>query len=139
MLGIPETRLAAEPEVQADLEGAADDQRGLAEIAARYPSSSLVWAALADAAHRERNTIGAYAYARVGYHRGLDALRKAGWRGQGPVPWAHEPNRGVLRSFFALRRAAAEIGEDAEVERLTALLDDADPRAAAEIEAGIRD
>lgn len=135
LLGIPETRLDAEPEVDRDLAGADDDQRGLAEIAAKHPSSSLAWARLADAAHREGNVIGAYAYARVGYHRGLDALRKGGWRGQGPVPWSHEPNRGVLRAFFALRRAAGEIGEASEVERLTDLLNDADPAAAPAIEA----
>jgi hypothetical protein len=77
----------------------------------------------------------AYAYARVGYHRGLDALRGAGWRGQGPVPWSHEPNRGVLRSLFALRRGAAAIGETAEVERLGTFLADADPAASSAIEA----
>jgi uncharacterized protein DUF3151 len=75
-----------------------------------------------------------YAYARVGYHRGLDALRKAGWRGQGPIPWRHEPNRGVLRAFYALRRAAGAIGETGEVERLTSLLNGSDQTAIARIE-----
>ena len=37
-----------------------------------------------------------YAYARVGYHRSLDLLRRNGWKGHGPVPWEHEPNRGFL-------------------------------------------
>ena len=111
LLGIPETRLAAEPDVLDDLANLPHDQQALAAIAAKHPSSSLAWAALADAAERDGNVIGAYAYARVGYHRGLDALRKVGWRGQGPVPWSHEPNRGVLRAFAALRRAAEQIGE----------------------------
>ena len=53
----------------------------------------------------------AYAYARTGYHRGLDALRRAGWKGHGPVPWEHEPNQGFLRALHALGRAAAAIGE----------------------------
>ena len=130
LLGIPETRLAAEPEVVDDLSNLPHDQAALAAIVEKHTASSLAWAALADAAH----TIGAYAYARVGYHRGLDALRKAGWRGQGPVPWSHEPNRGVLRAFYALRRSAAEIGEEGEPERLADLLHDADPQAIIEID-----
>jgi hypothetical protein len=51
------------------------------------------------------------------------------------VPWSHEPNRGVLRSLWALRRGAAAIGEADEVERLTTFLDDADPAAAPALEA----
>nr|WP_188726462.1 DUF3151 domain-containing protein [Pseudoclavibacter endophyticus] len=135
LLDIPETRLDAEPEVVDDLNNLPDDQRAVEAIAAKHPASSLAWAALADAAYREGNIIGAYAYARVGYHRGLDALRKAGWRGQGPVPWSHEPNRGVLRAFYALRRSAEQIGEVPEVERISDLLRDADPSASDAIEA----
>lgn len=137
LLGIPETRLDAEPDVLDDLSNLPDDQSALAAIAEKHPASSLAWAALADAADREGNVIGSYAYARVGYHRGLDALRRAGWRGQGPVPWSHEPNRGVLRAFFALRRAAERIGETDEVARLTDLLRDADPAASDAIEADL--
>ena len=48
----------------------------------------------------------AYAYARTGYHRGLDSLRRAGWKGSGPVPWEHGPNRGFLRALWALAVAA---------------------------------
>ncbi len=71
----------------------------------------------------------AYAYARTGYHRGLDALRRAGWKGQGPVPWAHEPNRGFLRAVHALGRAAGAIGEADEAARCAQLLADSDPEA----------
>lgn len=127
LLGIPETRLEAEPEVVAALEAAGDERRDIEAVVVAHPESSLAWAAAADAAHRAGEALTAYAYARVGYHRGLDALRKSGWRGQGPVPWSHEANRGVLRSFWELRRAAEAIGEVAEVERLTALLLDSDP------------
>lgn len=134
LLGIPETRLPAEPEVLDDLANLPDEERALAAIVGKHPTSSLAWAELADRAYRDGNLIESYAFARVGYHRGLDALRKNGWRGQGPVPWSHEPNRGVLRAFWQLRRAAAEIDEAGEPERLTALLQDADPTAAAEIE-----
>lgn len=137
LLGIPETRLDAEPEVLDDLSNLPDDQAAVSAIVQKHPASSLAWAALADAAYREGNEIGAYAYARVGYHRGLDALRRAGWKGQGPVPWSHEPNRGVLRSFYALRRSAEQIGETSEVERMSDLLRDADDTAIDAIEADL--
>jgi hypothetical protein len=68
-----------------------------------------------------------YAYARVGYHRGLDALRAAGWRGSGYVRWEHESNRGFLRSLDALRAAAEAIGETAEAERCEVFLHQLDP------------
>jgi hypothetical protein len=103
-------------------------------VAVAHPESSAVWAALAlaaldHAAPRSQRVVEGYAYARTGYHRGLDALRRHGWRGTGAVPWSHEDNRGVLRAIWALGAAAAAIGETAEVERLTALLDDCDPAA----------
>lgn len=72
-----------------------------------------------------------YAFARVGYHRGLDALRRSGWKGFGPIPWAHEPNQGFLRCLAALARGAAEIGETDEAERCRQFLHDADPSAPA--------
>ncbi|HJQ42729.1 MAG TPA: DUF3151 domain-containing protein [Jatrophihabitantaceae bacterium] len=100
-----------------------------ADVAAAHPTSSAAWAALADAALAGGRTIEAYAYARTGYHRGLDALRRSGWKGAGPVPWSHEPNRGFLRCVHALGRAAAIIGEDAEAERCAQLLADSDPDA----------
>ena len=131
LLGIPETLLPEETDVLARLE--AGDEA--VDLAAKFPSSSLVWALLADEAHAEGRTVESYAYARVGYHRGLDALRKAGWRGQGPVPWSHEPNRGFLRSLYALGRAAAAIGEAEEVDRIGKFLNDSDPSARAAIEA----
>jgi hypothetical protein len=102
-----------------------------AEVAAAHPTSSAAWAALADAALAGGRTVEGYAYARTGYHRGLDALRRAGWKGQGPVPWAHEPNRGFLRAVNALAQAAAGIGEHDEADRCNQLLADSDPEAAA--------
>ena len=92
----------------------------------RYPGA---WAALADAAYDRGAVIESYAYARVGYHRGLDALRRSGWKGYGAVPWSHEPNRGFLRSVFALARAAGSIGETEEAVRCRDLLHDSDPTA----------
>ncbi|WP_411730681.1 DUF3151 domain-containing protein [Paeniglutamicibacter sp.] len=131
LLGIPATLLPEETEVKARLE--AGDEA--VDIAAAFPASSLGWALLANEAHGEGHFVESYAYSRVGYHRGLDALRKAGWRGQGPVPWAHEPNRGFLRSLYALQRAAAAIGEAEEVDRIGRFLNDSDPLAAAALEA----
>ncbi|HZB49501.1 MAG TPA: DUF3151 domain-containing protein [Mycobacteriales bacterium] len=100
-------------------------------VAARLPTSSAAWAALADRAFAAGSVIESYAYARVGYHRGLDALRRAGWKGHGPVPWAHEPNRGFLRSLHALGRAADAIGEQDEARRCADFLRDSDPAAPA--------
>jgi hypothetical protein len=96
---------------------AALDADDPAEVAKRYPTYSAAWAALADRAYVAGDMIASYAYARTGYHRGLDQLRANGWRGQGPVPWEHEPNRGFLRALYALGRGAAAIGEDAEAKR----------------------
>ncbi|GGF30014.1 hypothetical protein GCM10011399_24010 [Subtercola lobariae] len=106
----------------------------LEALVRRFPTSSLVWALLSDDAFEAGEILPAYAYARVGYHRGLDALRKGGWRGQGPVPWSHEPNRGVLRSLYALRRGADAIGEVDEVARLNDFLQMSDPAASEAIE-----
>jgi hypothetical protein len=84
----------------------------------------------AEGALQRERTIEAYAYARTGYHRGLDALRRNGWKGYGPVPWSHTPNQGVLRCVTVLATAAERIGEVAEQERLTQLLRDCDPSLA---------
>lgn len=134
LLPTPETRLPDEPEVRAALAAAAADADLLRAAAAEHPSSSLAWAILAEVTFDSQRPLESYAYARVGYHRGLDALRRAGWRGSGAIPWSHPGNRGVLRSLHALRRAADAIGEHDEVARLTGFLTEADPSAATEIE-----
>ncbi|MFZ1372364.1 MAG: DUF3151 family protein, partial [Nostocoides sp.] len=72
-------------------------------------------------------------YARTGYHRGLDALRRAGWRGQGPIPWNHEPNRGFLRALAALALAADAIGDEEERMRCTEFLRASSAEAAREL------
>jgi hypothetical protein len=109
-----------------------------AEVAARFPAYSAAWAALAEQALARGDAVAAYAYARTGYHRGLDQLRRAGWRGSGPIPWEHEPNRGFLRSLNMLARAAAAIGEDGEAKRCEQFLRDSSATAAAELAAGAR-
>jgi hypothetical protein len=122
----PPTRLPEDPAVEA-----LDAGETPAAVAAAHPASSAAWAARADAAQPEGRFVDAYAYARTGYHRGLDALRRAGWKGQGPIPWAHGPNRGFLRSLAALQKAAAAIGEEDEAARCAKFLADSDPEAAA--------
>jgi hypothetical protein len=99
------------------------------DVAAKYPASSAAWATLAEHALHAVHPVEAYAYARTGYHRGLDALRRAGWKGNGPVPWAHQPNRGFLRAVHALASAADAIDEQAEVHRCMDLLAECDPAA----------
>ena len=99
------------------------------EIAARYPAFSLAWAMLAESALASDSYVEAYAYARTGYHRGLDALRRNGWKGHGPIPWSHEPNQGFLRCLAALARAAGAIGETPEAERCWTFLRDSSAEA----------
>src|SRR2546421_11336769 len=101
-----------------------------AEAAAHFPTYSGAWAALARGAFDAGDPVAAYAYARTGYHRGLDQLRKAGWRGAGPVPWSHEPNQGFLRCLHLLALAADAIGEADEAARCAQFLRDCDPAAA---------
>ncbi len=129
------------PEIS-DAEDALLDNADPVRVAADHPAASIAWAHLAEAALARgeaqdeainHDILAAYAFARTGYHRGLDLLRRNGWKGFGPVPWSHEPNRGFLRSVGALARAAKVIGETDEYARCLDLLEDCDPRAAAEL------
>jgi Protein of unknown function (DUF3151) len=122
--GPPETVLEPEPdEVRAALQ-AAEGRDAAATVAARWPRSLEAWSLLGEVA---RDDVEAYAYFRVGYHRGLDRLRQSGWRGSGYVRWRYESNRGFLRSLDGLRRMAAAIGEDDEAERCAQFLRQLDP------------
>jgi Protein of unknown function (DUF3151) len=105
-----------------------------ADVAAAHPACLEAWAALSADALDRGESVAAYAYARTGYHRGLDQLRRAGWHGHGPIPWEHVPNRGFLRSLYALARAADALGEEDEAARCRTFLRDASPEAAAELE-----
>jgi hypothetical protein len=126
LLGPEATRLPVDPAVAELASGEA-----AVEVAAAHPTSSAAWATLAEAALADGEAVTAYAYARTGYHRGLDQLRRAGWKGFGPVPWSHEPNRGFLRCVTVLAQAAERIGEVDEHDRCTQLLRDCDPSLAA--------
>lgn len=120
------TKLPERPDAEAALDAGTDPS----EVAAEHPDFSEAWAALAERALGENEVVQAYAYARTGYHRGLDQLRRAGWKGFGPVPWEHRPNQGFLRALAALAKAASRIGETDEYERCTKFLADSDPAAA---------
>ncbi len=126
MAGPPPTYLPDDP---ADAELTAGDEPGA--VVRRHPASPAAWAALAQHARRQgADDVTVYAYARVGYHRSLDLLRRNGWKGHGPVPWEHEPNRGFLRSLALLALSARAIGEDAEWQRCSEFLRDSSPAAA---------
>ncbi|WP_292975440.1 DUF3151 domain-containing protein [Mycobacterium sp.] len=127
LLGPDPTLLPGDPDAEAQLQ-AGDNPTA---VAAAHPSASIAWAELAEDALADDKAITAYAYARTGYHRGLDQLRRNGWKGFGPVPFSHEPNRGFLRCVAALARAADAIGETDEQARCLDLLDDCDPAARA--------
>ncbi|OKI67861.1 DUF3151 domain-containing protein [Micromonospora sp. CB01531] len=128
----PATLLPAHEEADAALAAAAeqDTDEAYQDVAARFPAHSAAWAALAARALAAGQVVPAYAYARTGYHRGLDQLRRAGWKGHGPVPWSHKPNRGFLRCLYVLSRSAGEIGEADEAARCAQFLRDCDPAAA---------
>ena len=103
------------------------------DVAARYPAFSLAWAMLAEDALAAGRPVESYAYARTGYHRGLDALRRNGWKGHGPIPWSHAANQGFLRCLAALARAADAIGERDEADRCWKFLADSSAEAYAEL------
>ena len=120
--GPPPTLLPTDP-AAALLDGGAEPDT----VVRVHPTSSLGWAVLSEQAWNENRVLESYAFARVGYHRGLDALRRNGWKGHGPVPWSHVPNQGFLRCLRSLGRASAAIGETDEVTRIDAFLVDCDP------------
>lgn len=129
LLGPDPILLPADDAAEAELEASENP----AIVAAAHPAASIAWAVLAENALAEDEAITAYAYARTGYHRGLDKLRRNGWKGFGPVPYSHKPNQGFLRCVAALAKAAESIGESDEYARCLDLLDDCDPTARAEL------
>jgi hypothetical protein len=129
LLGPPPVLLDLDEEPEEQLLGG----RAAAEVAADFPTSSLAWATLAEQALDRDDHVTAYAYARTGYHRGLDQLRRQGWKGFGPVPYAHENNRGFLRAVAGLARAARAIGEEDEYLRCLDLVNECDPTAARQL------
>lgn len=128
LLGPPPIALPADPAAEELAAGDSTDT-----VARRHPTSSLVWAVLAEQALDAGHDVAAYAYARTGYHRGLDRLRRNGWKGAGEIPWSHEPNQGFLRCLSALGQAAVLFEEQDEAARIRAFLLDADRTIPAEL------
>ena len=121
----PVTLLPADPAADEVGQGTAPT-----EVVRRHPASPVAWAALAEQARADgADDVTLYAYARVGYHRSLDQLRRNGWKGHGPVPWEHEPNRGFLTCLALLTLAAGAIGERDEDQRCGEFLRDSSPEA----------
>ena len=124
----PETVLPDPPaeaaQALAEATSAREPLAALRSVARRWPRYLAAWAALSE---QTEDPVTAYAFARAGYHRGLDALRAAGWRGSGYVRWRYPSNRGFLRSLEALRRRAGEIGEADEEKRCALFLRQLDP------------
>ncbi len=126
MAGPPATHLPIDPAAAELSAGEAP-----ADVVRRHPESPAAWAALATLARDEKaDDVTVYAYSRVGYHRSLDMLRRNGWKGTGPVPWEHEPNRGFLTSLALLALSARAIGESDEWERCSTFLRDSSKTAA---------
>ncbi|MCY3651450.1 MAG: DUF3151 family protein [bacterium] len=122
------------PMPEADLMGRIHSARTIGEISAVVadsPQSIEAWAALAklheEAEDGAEGLVSAYACYRVGYHRGLDALRQSGWRGTQLVRWEDVSNRGFLRCLAGLGRLAGRIGEQDEADRCADFLARLDP------------
>jgi hypothetical protein len=128
--GLPETVLDPEPDaalaalVEAMASPVADRRQAVSAVVARWPGFLDAWARLGGLA---RDDVEAYADFRVGYHRGLDRLRRSGWRGSGYVRWRHPTNRGFLRALTGLGRAAGSIGEGDEQARCAEFARQLDP------------
>jgi hypothetical protein len=126
--GLPTTVLpesdAAVRHALAQAAQAADPRAAIAGVVAANPRALDAWAALGD---HGRDVIERYTAYRVGYHRGLDALRANGWRGSGYVRWAAPGNRGFLRCLLGLGAAADAIGETDEAVRCHQFLHQLDP------------
>lgn len=130
-VGEPDQTSIQEPDGSLEALAAATGPDAVAEVAARHPTCLAAWATLGELALRDGRPVEAYAYFRVGYHRGLDRIRRAGWRGTGQVPWSSEGNRGFLRSLSGLAKAAATIDEHDEADRCRQFLTDLAPDAPA--------
>ena len=122
---LPAVDNAMQAELDAALASPERDRRdAVARVVAHHPRYLAAWAALGDVA---RDSIESYMAYRVGYHRGLDALRANGWKGSGYVRWSAPTNHGFLNCLDGLARTAAAIGEADEATRCSQFLLQCDP------------
>ena len=125
----PSKILLEEPPGSLEELGDTQSSERASEVARKHPACLTAWAVLGEEALAQQRFVDAYAYFRVGYHRGLDGVRKAGWKGEGVVPWSHVPNRGFLRSLAGLGKAAEAVGEADEATRCEEFLRQLSPDA----------
>ena len=127
---IPETRLPSEdPTLEQEMNKvrgneSADKRSALLILASKNPESIGIWCVLGISSSEMMES---YSYFRVAYHRGLDSLRKNGWRGSGFVRWEHESNRYFLFALNQLAEISREIGDHAEAERCNLFLRQLEP------------
>ena len=127
---IPETRLPGEDplfeqEIKAIRGSASTDKRSmLLALASKNPESIGIWCVLGISSFEMMES---YSYFRVAYHRGLDSLRKNGWRGSGFVRWEHPGNRYFLFALNRLAEISKEIGDYEEAERCSLFLRQLEP------------
>lgn len=114
-------------DLNAELGAANGNPARLRELAAANPTASAVWGALARDAFNSGDDIGAYAFARTGYHRGLDAMRANGWNPSLTLSSEHPSNHGMLECLHVLMLAAAAISEGVEARRCREFLLQLDP------------
>ena len=122
-LPIVNTKLSASLDAalkQSDL----DRRAAVVQVVASNPTYLDGWAWLGALG---RDTMDSYMAYRVGYHRGLDALRGNGWKGSGYVRWAHVPNQGFLKCLGGLAKTSRLIGDCAEADRCEQFLLQLDP------------
>jgi hypothetical protein len=101
-----------------------DRREGVSKFVAQNPTSLEGWWWMGALG---RDTIDSYMAYRVGYHRGLDALRRNGWKGSGYVRWSHLPNRGFLRCLAGLAKCSRQINDVEEAIRCEQFLLQLDP------------
>ena len=122
---LPAVDNAMQAELDAALASPERDRRdAVVCVVAHHPRYLAAWAALGDVA---RDSIESYMAYRVGYHRGLDALRANGWKGSGYVRWSAKTNHGFLNCLDGLARTASVIGETDEATRCSQFLLQCDP------------
>ena len=88
------------------------------------PESIAVWCGLGLVS---AELMESYAYFRLAYHRGLDSLRKNGWRGSGFVRWEHDGNRYFLTALNKLAEISLRIDDIVEADRCALFLRQLEP------------
>ena len=111
----------------------------LYDIARVNPSDIHCWVALSIAIiettklEKVDQAVMAYAYARIGYHRGLDILRTNGWFGSGFIRSSVINNRGFLAALALVAITSKNLSYHEESSRCMEFLELIDPNNTIEI------